>query len=211
MDKKRKQGIVWGGFLILLGMMSLGETFFDLSAWTWVVMLIVGGLGVYGLYAIDRTEKWMLVISYALLAVASLVSLLTLNILQGPFIPTFVLLAIALPFLMAFLQSERTKWGLLIPFYILLAVGVMVPLIGIGVLDGVLVAAYVLFAIAIPFFAVYARNSKKWWALIPGGITSIIGLSFLIAENAIQFVAPIAMIIAGIWIAFRAISERKSV
>ena len=211
MDKQRKQGLVWGGLLILLGMMSLGETFFNLSAWAWVAMLIVGGLGVYGLYSIDRTEKWMLVISYALLALASLVSLLTLNILQDPFIATFVLLAIALPFLMAFLQSKRTKWGLLIPFYILLSVGVMVPLIGFGVLEGVLIAAYVLFAIAIPFFVVYARNSRKWWALIPGGITSIIGLSFLIAENAIQFVAPIAMIIAGIWIAFRAISERKSV
>ena len=211
MDKQRKQGLVWGGLLILLGMMSLGETFFDLSAWAWVAMLIVGGLGVYGLYSFDQTEKWMLVISYALLAVASLVSLLTLNILQGTFIPTFVLLAIALPFLMVFLQIERTKWGLLIPFYIMLAIGVMVPLIGIGVLDGVLVAAYVLFAIAIPFFVIYARNSRKWWALIPGGITSMVGLSFLIAENAIQFVAPIAMIIAGIWVAFRAISERKSV
>jgi len=211
MDKQRKQGLVWGGLLILLGMMSLGETFFNMSAWAWVAMLIAGGLSVYGLYAIDRTEKWMLVISYALLAVASLVSLLTLKILQSSFIPTFVLIAIALPFLMAFLQSERTKWGLLIPFYILLAVGVMVPLIGIGVLDGVLVAAYVLFAIAIPFFIVYARDSRKWWALIPGGFTSIVGVSFLIAENAIEFVAPIAMIVAGAWLAFRAISERKSV
>lgn len=37
----------------------------------------------------------------------------------------------------------------------------MVPLIGIGFLEGVLIAAYVLFAIVIPFFVVYARKSKN--------------------------------------------------
>jgi threonine/homoserine/homoserine lactone efflux protein len=61
-------------------------------------------------------------------------------------------------------------------------VGVMVGLIGLGVLDDLLIPTYVMFAIAIPFFVVYARDTKQWWALIPGGIMVVIGLSFLVAE-----------------------------
>lgn len=209
MKSQTKQGLVWGGLLILFGVVALLETFTDLSAWAWVAVLVAGGLGVYAVYAKDRTEKWLLVISYVMLAVASLVTLLTLNVLRDPFIPTFVLLAIAFPFLVAFLKSERTKWGLLIPAYILLAVSVMVPLIEIGVLDGVLVAAYVLNAVAIPFFVVYARDSKRWWALIPGGITAIIGLSFLIAENAAQYIAPAVLIVAGAWVVIRAFTQKE--
>jgi hypothetical protein len=199
----RKQGLVWGGLLILFGVVALAETFVDLGAWAWVAVLVAGGMGVYAVYATDRTAKWLLIVSYVLLAVASLVALLTLNVLRDPFIPTFVLLAIALPFLVAFLQSERTKWGLLIPAYVLLAVGVMVPLIEIGVLYDVLVAAYLLLAIAIPFYVVYARDSKRWWALIPAGITTIVGLSFLLTEPSAQYIAPAVLIIAGVWVLVR--------
>jgi len=209
-SKGKNKGLVWGGLLIVLGSALLLEIYFDLSAWVWVAILTVCGLGTYALYARDRSEKWLLVVSYTLLAVASLVSLLTLNVLRDPFIATYVLLAIALPFLVAFLQSERTKWGLLIPAYILLAVSVMVPLIERGVLDGSFVAAYVLFAVSIPFFVVYARDSKRWWALIPGGITAIVGLSFLVAEAAVEYIAPAGLILAGIGVFVWQFTQRKS-
>lgn len=204
----KKQGLVWGGLLIILGSALLIESFFDLSAWVWVAILAVSGLGAYAIYAADRTEKWLLIVSYALLAIAGLVSLITLNILRDPFIATYVLAVIALPFIVFFFQGDRTQWGRLIPAYILLAVGVMVPLTDSGILDGILVAAYVLFAIAIPFFVVYARDSKQWWALIPGGITGVIGLSFLIAKDVAQYIAPAVLIIAGAWVLVRQLTRK---
>lgn len=208
-SKGKNQGLVWGGLLIILGSALLLETFFDLSAWVWVVILTVCGLGTYALYARGRSEKWLLIVSYALLAIAGLVSLTTLNILRDPFIATYVLTVIALPFVVAFLQGDRTQWGTLIPAYVLLAVGVMVPLIDSGILDGILVAAYVLFAIAIPFFVAYARDTKQWWALIPGGITAIVGLSFLIAQSAVEYVAPVVLIIAGAWVLVRQFTRKE--
>ena len=208
-SRSKKQGLVWGGLLILFGAMALVQTFADLSAWVWVAALAAGGVGVYGIYTTDRTEKWSLIVSYAMFAVAVLVALLTLNVLQDPFVAAFVLLAIALPFLVAFLQSDGKKWGLLIPAYVLLAVSVMVPLTETGILDDTLVAAYVLFAVAIPFFVVYARDSEKWWALIPGGITAVVGLSFLIAEKAAQYIAPVILIIAGAWVLVRQFSKKE--
>lgn len=203
-----KSGLVLGGLLIVFGVMALLETVTDLGEWVWVAVLTVGGLGVYAVYATDRTEKSLLIISYAMLAVAGLVTMLTLGVLNDPYVATYVLLAIALPFLVGFLFN-RTNWGLLIPAYVLLAVGVMVPLIDLGVLDDTLVASYVLFAVAIPFFVVYIRNTKNWWALIPGGILAIIALSFLIAEASVEYIFAAALIVAGILIVVRQFTRRE--
>ena len=204
----KKSGLVLGGLLIVFGVLALLEIVTDLSAWIWVAVLTIGGLVVYGIYATDRAEKWLLIISYAMLAVAGLVTLITLDVLQDPLIATYVLLAIALPFLVAFL-ADRTRWGLLIPAYILLAVGVMVPLTEFGVLDDNLTAAFILIAVAIPFFVVFLRNTKNWWALIPGGILAIVGLSFLIAEAAVEYIFAAVLIVAGILIVVRQFTKAE--
>lgn len=204
-----KQGLVWGGLLILFGVMSLVEIYTDLGPWVWVAVLTAVGLGVYGIYAMDRTEKWILIVSYVLLAVAGLITLITLNVLRDEAVATYVLTAIAIPFLVAFLQRGRTNWSLLIPPYILIAVGVMVGLLGLGILDDLLVPAYVLIAVSLPFFIAYTRNPKQWWPLIPGGITAIVGLAFLIAEAAVQYIVPAVLIVAGIFVLVRQFTRKE--
>jgi hypothetical protein len=200
--RSKKSGIVLGGLLIVFGVMALLETMIDLGAWVWVAVLTIGGLGIYAIYATDRTEKLLLIISYAMLAVAGLLTLLTLGVLDDPYVATYVLLAIALPFFVAFLFN-RANWGLLIPAYVLLAIGVFVPLEELGFLDDNLTVTYILFAIAIPFFVVFIRNSQNWWALIPGGILAVIGLSFLIAEASVEYIFAFVLIVAGILIVVR--------
>ena len=209
-SQTRKQSMVWGGLLILFGVMALVEVYTDLTAWTWVVILAAAGLGVFGVYLTDRSDWGLLIPAYVLWAIAGLVTLIELNILQDPFIATYVLTAIALPFLVVFLRN-RDQWWALIPAYVLLAVGVMVGLLGLGVLTDLLVPAYVMLAIAIPFFVVYVHNTKQWWALIPGGIMAVIGLSFLIAEAAVQYVAPVALVIVGVWILVRQFTRKEPV
>ena len=201
-SQSRKQGLVWGGLLILFGALLLIETVTDLSAWVWVAILVVAGLGALAIYLTDRSDLGLLIPAYVMWSIAALVALVTLDILRDELIATFVLAVIALPFLVAFLR-DRNRWGLLIPAYILLAVGLMVALIGVGILDDLLVPAYVLIAVSIPFFVVYVRNRNQWWPLIPGGITAIIGLSFLIAENIAQYVGAIALVVVGGWILVR--------
>ena len=60
-----------------------------------------------------------------------------------------------------------------------------------------------MFAIAIPFLVVFALNPKEWWPLIPGGIMAVIGLAFLVAEAAVEYIAPVVLVLAGIWILAR--------
>jgi len=200
--------MVWGGLLILFGVMALVETYTDLTVWTWVIILAAGGLGVFGVYLTDRSDWGLLIPAYVLWAVAGLLALIELNILRDEAIATYVLTAIALPFLVVFVL-DRSRWWALIPAYVLLAVGVMVGLIGSGVLDDLLIPAYIMFAVAIPFLVVYARDTKKWWALIPGGFMGVLGLAFLIAESAVQYVGPVALIVAGAWVLVRQFTRKE--
>jgi len=209
MKTNSNQNLVWGGLLILLGVLSLMGSFVSFGPWVWVAVLAAAGLGVYVLYARERTEKWMMIPSYVLLVIAGLLALITLNILRDEAIATYVLWAVGAPFLYVFLQ-DKTNWGFLIPAYVLFAVGLMVGLIGLRILDDLLIPAYVMFAIALPFFYTYFRDTTQWWPLIPGGIMGVIGLSFLIAESAVQYIVPIALIIAGIWVLARQYLSKDS-
>ncbi|MBK5107316.1 MAG: hypothetical protein JJE12_04270 [Anaerolineales bacterium] len=205
--QSKTPGLILGGLLIVFGVLALVETVTDLSAWIWVAVLTIGGLGVYAIYAMDRAQKWLLIVSYSMLAVAGLVTLLTLGVLEDTFVATYVLLAIALPFYFAFL-SNRERWGLLIPAYVLTAIAVMVPLIELDVLGDELIVTYVMLAIAIPFFVVYFLNTKKWWALIPGGILALIGLGFFIAEASVEYILAAGLIVAGIIIVVRQFTKK---
>lgn len=209
-SQSKKQGLIWGVLLVVLGVLMLIETFTDLSTWVWVGILGAAGLVTLVLYFTEPSDWGLLIPTYVLWAIAALVTLVTLDILRDEVIATFVLAVIALPFLVGFLR-DRSRWGLLIPAYILFAVGIMVGLIGWGILDDLLIPAYVLLAVAIPFFVVYVRNPKQWWPLIPGGITAVIGLSFLIAENIAQYIGAIALVVVGVWILVRQFTQHKTV
>jgi hypothetical protein len=204
----RKQNMVWGALLILFGVLALVQTFIDISVWTWVAILAVTGLVVFIVYLTDRASKVLLIPVYVVWIVAIFVTLLELELLQDAFVATFVLTAVAVPFIIAFLQ-DRSRWGFLIPAYVLLAVGLMVPLLESGVLTDILIPAYVMIAIAIPFFAVYLWNRQHWWALIPAGILLIIGFAFLFAEAAVELIVPAVLILVGIGILLRQFLRRE--
>lgn len=208
LSRAAKQGLVWGGALILVGVLSLVGAFADLSGWVWAVCLAAAGLGALILYLTDRSDWAILIPTYALWVTAGLAALVALDVLRDEAIAVYVLVALALPLLAIFLR-DRTKWWALIPAYVLLAEALFVGLIGLGVLDDLLVAAYVLFAIAFPFFVVYARNRRKWWALIPGGSLAVVALSFLFVEAAFGYVVAAVLILVGAWLLARVFARRE--
>jgi hypothetical protein len=199
--------LVWGGTLILVGMLLLVNQFVELSAWVWAGMFALAGLGALGLYLTDRSDWAMLLVSYIALAIALRIALAELNVLRGDAVAFYVLSAVALPLLAVFVR-DRAQWWAVIPAYILLAVAVMIWLIGRGVLGDLLIRSYVLFAVALPFFVVYARDRSPWWALIPGGIMAIVGLSFLIAEGAVEVIGAVVLILIGVGILVRLFTRR---
>jgi hypothetical protein len=203
----KKRGVIWGGLLILLGGLLLVDQFTDLTEWVWVAALVFSGLVALGVYLSDRSDGWLLLTAYILLVIAGLVTLITFNLLPDELVAVYVLLAVALPFLGVFLR-DRSQWWALIPAYVLLAVALMFWLMEAGILSDLLVPGYIMFAIAIPFFVVYGFNTKQWWALIPGGILTIIGIVFFISETAVQYIGAVLLVITGLWILVRVFTRK---
>jgi hypothetical protein len=208
LTRSARQAIVWGGLLIVVGALLLVETVVDLSPWIWIVLLVAAAVVATALYSTDRSDLWMLITVYALWALAVLVILVTLNILRDEAVAFYVLLAIAVPFLAVYYRN-RTQWWALIPAYVLIVIALMILLIGLGLLSDLLVPAYVLIAISVPFFVVYIRDRKLWWSLIPGGILAVIGLSFLVAEAAVEFLGALALVLIGVGVLARAFTRKE--
>jgi hypothetical protein len=200
--KLYKQSLIWGILLIFFGIAALVDSFIDLTAMGWTVVLLIAGLVPLGVYWQQRSNWAYLIPTYVFWSIAGLIALISWKLLIGEIIPVYVLWAIAFPFLVGFLRN-RANWGLLIPAYVLFAVGAMVGLIGLGFLSDLLIPAYVMIAIALPFFVVYLRNPKNWWALIPGGIMGIIAVGFLLATPEVRYIVPAALVLLGIWILIR--------
>jgi hypothetical protein len=208
LTRTAKQAIVWGGLLTAFGALLLVEALIDLSPWIWVVLLVGAAVVATVLYSTDRTDLWMLITTYALWAIVVLVALVTLNVLRDEAVAFYVLLAIAMPFLAVYYRN-RTQWWALIPAYVLIVIGVMILLTEMGLLSDLLVPAYVLIAIAVPFFVVYLRDRKLWWALIPGGILLILGLAFLVAGAAIEYIGALVLILVGVGVLVGAFTRKK--
>jgi hypothetical protein len=184
------------------------ETFTEVSTWMWIIVLVAGGLGAFAFYLSDRADWPMLLTAYGLWAIALLIALVSFNILRDEAVAFYMLLVIALPFLAVFYR-DRSQWWALIPAYVMLVVAVMIGLIGLGVLDDLLVPAYILLAIALPFFAVYVRDRRQWWLLIPGGVLALVGLSFLVAGAAIEYIAAVVLILIGVVLLVRVFTRKE--
>ena len=115
------------------------------------------------------------------------------------------------PFLIVFL-SNTEQWWALIPTYVMAAIGLMVGLIGLGILSDLLIPAYVMFAIALPFFVVYLRDTKQWWALIPAGIMTAIGILIMAGQVISSGVFwAVLLILLGLFFIYRALRREPSV
>ena len=194
---RMKQAVLWGSTLILVGVLSLVDQFVELGPWPWVGMFGVLGAVALALYLTDQSDWSMLLGMYILWAIGLLIAGVTLDILRDEAVAFFVLAAIALPFVFVFLRNRANTWAL-IPAYVMLAVGLMVFLIGREILGDLSIPAYVLIAIALPFLVIYSRDRSQWWALIPGGILAFMGLAFLVAQIAVEYIGAIALILVGV-------------
>ena len=203
-----KRALVLGGILMLVGVLAFIDVFVDLSPWVWVILFAAAGVGALAVYLTDRSDWSLLIPAYVMLALALLIALAESQILRGEAVAVFVLIVIALPFLVVFLRN-RSQWWALIPAYVLAAVALMIGLQEIGILSDAVTAPYVLAAIAIPFFVVFARNRRQWWFLIPAGVLTIVALSLLIAEDVGGYVGPVILVVVGIVIVARLLTRGR--
>lgn len=163
------------------------------------IILFLAAFPFFVVYFFKREHWWALIPGYALLALSVMLLLLGGGLIDGGFVATYVLGAIAFPFLVVYFKDKNSWWAL-IPAYVMLVLGVMIGLIDANWLRGLIVPAYIMLAISFPFFYVYFKNRSHWWALIPAGVTALIGLGFALGAGLVKYVIPSVLVLAGVWL-----------
>lgn len=163
----------------VLGMITLVTIFADQTAGEWLAALILYAIALPFFVVFltsPRTRQWALIPAYVLAAVGTIPPIA--DRVPGEMLGSYVMFAIALPFLAAYLWNRKNVWGLIVAF-IMATVG-LIPLITLTDFTGEVLGAFVLFSIALPFWVVLIFSRRNWWAAIPAGILTSIGATALL-------------------------------
>lgn len=206
-DRTKWWALIPAYVLFVIGLIIAVEEF----GWIgddWVGALVLGSIALPFLVVFlwNKANWWALIPFYVLASLAIMIPLIETHILGDAWIATYVLGSIALPFLVVYFR-DRQHWWALIPAYVLLVIGLMVGLIDARVLVDLVIPAYIMLAIAAPFFLVYFINRELSWALIPGSILAVIGAAFLVSTELFRYAFPVGLILVGGWVLFKAIKK----
>lgn len=201
---------VFGLVTILLSVMVLVNNLITVDFENWIAVISLGlAFLLFALaYFVDR-EVYSAIGAYVTLAVIILIAMTSWFAIEGVLVASYVLSAVALPFILAWLINSR-NWAMLIPAYVMLAI---IPVLYMG--DNVtpeLVPAYVLAVVGLPFLAAFLFTHKWGW-LIPSGILFIIAGSFLglalgLPSSLLSIGLPLVTLAAGLILLLRAMAQK---
>ncbi len=99
---------------------------------------------------------------------------------------------LGLIFLFTF-STDRRQWWSLIPGCILLGVALVIVNAQNEFIPAQQAGGLFLFSIGLPFLLIYLLDRRLWWALIPGGILSVLALITFVSGGAVggQVIAAI--------------------
>jgi hypothetical protein len=154
----------------------------DLSPSMWVLLFGVASLLFFASYLISGVTRWGWLFPATITGGVAAVIWLSERGFNDVYLGSLMVACVSLPFWVAFLVNRKENWWALIPGWITAAVAAIILLS--ETISGELMAAFILFSVALPFFVVFAVNREHWWALIPGGIIASVGLMLvLLAPN----------------------------
>lgn len=177
--KSKISAIFWGlvmiaaGIIFVLdetGMINLGL----LSQGVWTAVFAVLSVFFFITYFLHGAREWGWLFPACILGAIALIMATENTTLGRSLSGAPVLIAIAVPFLAAFLQETKKNWWALIPAWVMAVISVIV--LFEDRIDGNITGTLVLYSIALPFLVVYLWNREQRWALIPFAVLSVVGL-----------------------------------
>ena len=205
---------LWGSLLILGGILFLLDNlgYIKIGGLVWAIILAVGGLVFVSVFLSDRQHWWALIPGIILLAVAATVAVDYLFAGRaGDLSGMIVLGGISLAFWMVYFVN-REHWWAIIPAGVLATLAVVTGLDNI--LTGGIDTGGIFFLGLGATFALVAvlptPHGQMKWAFIPAVVLIIIGL-FVIgaATDLLNYIWPVALILAGAVILFRGFIWRR--
>jgi hypothetical protein len=196
-----------------------GYYYYDALMGTYVAAVLSAPF-VYA-YAHTRKPGW-LVLPFMALAIVGGVTLDLMISQGGPLyaldpgyyyydalMGTYVAAVLSAPFVYAYVRTRKPGW-LVLPFMALAIVGGVTldliisqggPLYFLSPNSDEIMGAYVAAVFAAPFFYLYARDRRRWWALAAGGVLASISVGCLLAGLA--WLIPVVLIGVGVFLLAR--------
>lgn len=206
---------LFGILLVLSGLLLLLQNLGILSvAWGvfWAVIFIAGGLAFLGVFMERPANWWALIPGFTLLALGVLMVLET----TVPWVarswggPLF-LGGIGLSFWLVFLVTPRNWWAI-IPGGVLVTLAVVAGISPVA--PGPASGGVFFLGLGLTFALVYLLTlprERMTWALIPAAILLLLGaLTTASAVRAFAYVWPTLIILAGVYLIYRALRSQKS-
>jgi hypothetical protein len=124
-------------------------------------------------YLTDRTRNWWALIPGGVMLFLALTTLL-IDTVGGEWIGAMVLLLIGLVFLAVYLNNQSRIWALIVAY--VFGVLSLAPMLAAFDEMAAYFGSVFLFAVALPFFILYFRSIDNWWAIIPAGALTVVGV-----------------------------------
>ncbi len=211
--------IAWGVFLMAAGALALLQNFNVLTGalnLLWAFLLGLAGVFFLYTYVSNRANWWALIPGIILLALTVLVALgVTSPALAAAWGGPLFLGGIGLSFWAVYL-ANREHWWAIIPGGVLLTLAVVASMETVFQRTEQRVQTGGIFFIGLGLtFALVgllpAPRGRMRWAFIPALVLLLMGLLvFAAAEQLINYLWPLALILAGLYLVFRTFRPRPS-
>lgn len=210
---KRLMNMVWGGVIILLGVILLLMTTdvigIDVNAsWLFGILFFFAFIIFLGMYfSMHRQQFWPLIPGIIMLGLSLLILSEEIG-LRGLIGTGLFMLFIGISFLAVYL-FHPIHWWAIIPAGMVGSVSLVIffgDILGVGLMFLGMGATFLGL-----FFALMPTPNKHWWPLMPGGILAFMGLLFLFF-GPVEFgnyILPGALIIVGIILIIRSLKTQK--
>jgi hypothetical protein len=129
-------------------------------------------------YLTDRSRNWWALIPGGVMLFLALTTLMV-DTVGGEWVGAMFLLLIGLTFLFVYLNNRARIWALIVAY--VFGVLSIAPMLAAFDEMAAYFGAVFLFAIALPFFILYFRSMENWWAIIPAGALSVVGIIAAVA------------------------------
>lgn len=206
--KSKLINIFWGIVLIIVSGILVAEalgyvSFGSVTRRDWAMVCGVASAVFFLTYLLSGVKQWGWLFPALICAAMGWHNVRTGRFFDPLSLDWPMLAALAVPFYVGFVL-DRKRWGLLIPAYILTVPAFLdfsnEMITGLNLVTGAnrtflltfFTGAGQMFLFALPFFVIYLRSKKNWWALMPaGGFASVglmLALSILIPRKGNELV-----------------------
>jgi hypothetical protein len=206
---------VWGLLLIVAGILLLLGTLGilgQLVAYIWALLFAVAGLGFLYVFLNRRDNWWAVIPGMTLLGIGGVILVSEAAPRWGAaWSGALFLASLALAFWIIYV-SQRGYWWALIPAGVLTTLAMVTGLS--SVLPGLETGGIFFLGLGLTFLVlsvVRTPEGRLTWALIPAAVLLVMG-ALLVAQSvrAFAYVWPIALVVAGAYLLFRAATSRPA-